>query len=160
MLSEVDALLRLFYHTNYNSDSWMIFFSSSKYKPYLRSTMSACRVNNAMLLHCHKDIADGIDVTKIAKSFVSVNSRRQNYFWTLCIFCDDVYRCHYCHKYRNEHDITQWFCTKYQLFMYHTRKSDDCSLLYHCVGQPTFGFQEYIAKNQQQQSRDLIMITE
>ena len=32
---------------------------------YLQSTMSKCRLNN---IHCHKDIADGIDVTNIAKS--------------------------------------------------------------------------------------------
>lgn len=49
---------------------------------YLRSTISECsyRLNNVTLLHCHKDIAYGIDVTNIAKPFVSVNSRRQNYF--------------------------------------------------------------------------------
>ena len=39
---------------------------------YLQSRMSKCKQNDIMLLHCHKDIADGIDVTNIAKSFAIV----------------------------------------------------------------------------------------
>ena len=81
MLSEVDALLRLYFTIPITTATAERSFSVlRRIKTYLRSTMSECRLNNVMLLHCHKDIADGIDVTNIAKSFVSVNSRRQNYF--------------------------------------------------------------------------------
>ena len=81
MLSEVDVLLRLFFTMPITTATAERSFSAlRRIKTYLRSSMSECRLNNSMLLHCHKDIADGIDVTKIAKSFVSVNSRRQNYF--------------------------------------------------------------------------------
>ena len=81
MLSEVDALLRLYFTIPITTATAERSFSVlRRIKTYLRSSMSECRLNNAMLLHCHKDIADGIDVNNIAKSFVSVNSRRQNYF--------------------------------------------------------------------------------
>ena len=51
-------------------------------KSYLRSTMSESRLNNIMLLHCHKDITDCLDLLNIAKSFADVNTRRQNHFGT------------------------------------------------------------------------------
>ena len=38
-----------------------------------------CRLDNVMLLHCHKDIADGIDLTNIAKSLYQLLSET-NYF--------------------------------------------------------------------------------
>ena len=51
-------------------------------KTYLQFTMSESRLNNIMLLHCHNDITDSLDLLNIAKSFVDVNTRRQNHFCT------------------------------------------------------------------------------
>ena len=61
--------------------------------------MTECRLNNVMLLHCHKDIADGIDLTNIAKSFVSVThvtlgdkiTLEVLFNASLWLFCDHVY---------------------------------------------------------------------
>lgn len=81
MLSEVDALLRLYFTIPITTATAERSFSAlRRIKTYLRSTMSECRLNNVLLLHCHKDITDNVNVTDIAKTFVSANSRRQNYF--------------------------------------------------------------------------------
>ena len=42
--------------------------------------MTECRLNNLFLIYIHKSLTDEIDLLKIAKNFVSVNSRRLNYF--------------------------------------------------------------------------------
>ena len=52
-------------------------------KTFLRSTMSQPRLNHALLLHIHKDRTDNINLISIAKEFISVNERRQNYFGTI-----------------------------------------------------------------------------
>ena len=57
----------LFYNNNITTATAEQSFSAlRKIRTYLRSIMSACRLNNGMLLHCHNDIADGIDVTKLS----------------------------------------------------------------------------------------------
>ena len=47
---------------------------------FLRSTMTECRLNNLFLLYVHKSVTDALDLSQIVKDFVSVNSRRRNYF--------------------------------------------------------------------------------
>ena len=42
--------------------------------------MSEERLDNVTLLHVHKDLSENIDLLKIAKTFVSVNSHRQGFF--------------------------------------------------------------------------------
>ena len=42
--------------------------------------MTQCRLNNLFLLYVHTGVTDMLDLTHIAKEFVSVNSRRINYF--------------------------------------------------------------------------------
>ena len=81
MPSEVDELLRLYFTIPITTATAERSFSAlRRIKTYLRSTMSECRLNNVLLLHCHKDITDSVNVTDIAKTFVSANSQRQNYF--------------------------------------------------------------------------------
>ena len=37
-------------------------------------------LSNAMLLHCHKNKTDSLDMSEIIKDFVSANDARNNYF--------------------------------------------------------------------------------
>ena len=81
MLSEVDKLLKLFLTLPVTSATAERAFSSLRcIKTFLRSTMTQCRLNNLFLLYVHTGVTDMLDLTHIAKEFVSVNSRRINYF--------------------------------------------------------------------------------
>ena len=46
----------------------------------LRSTMKQDRLNNCLLMHCHKSIADTLDTVKIAKRFACSNEQRKGHF--------------------------------------------------------------------------------
>lgn len=81
MFSEVDKLLRIYLTIPITTATAERSFSAlRRIKTYLRSTMSEERLNNAMLLHVHKDLCDNTDLSKIAQMFVSCNSRRLGYF--------------------------------------------------------------------------------
>ena len=56
------------------------FSALRRLKTYLRSTMSQPRLDHIMLLHTHKERTDELDMLQVAKSFVSVNERRQLFF--------------------------------------------------------------------------------
>ena len=47
---------------------------------YLRSTMTQEMLNNVMLIHCHKQKTDDIDLELIVKKFISANDRRKQFF--------------------------------------------------------------------------------
>ena len=47
--------------------------------------MTQKRLNNVMLLHCHKNKTDSLDMSAITKEFVSVNDAMKNYFWEFVI---------------------------------------------------------------------------
>ena len=49
-------------------------------KTYLRSTTGECRLNHLMLLHVHKELADGIDMVEVANLFLGDNQRRKHLF--------------------------------------------------------------------------------
>ena len=49
-------------------------------KTYLRSTTGEGRLNHVMLLHGHKELADGIDMVEVANLFVGDNQRRKQLF--------------------------------------------------------------------------------
>ena len=84
MLSEVDGLLRLYFTIPVTTATAERSFSVlRRIKTYLRSTMTECRLNNVLLLHCHKDMTDNINIPDIAKAFISVNSRKKNHFGVL-----------------------------------------------------------------------------
>ena len=79
MLSEVDKLLKLYYTFPVTTATSERSFSSlRRIKTFLRTTMTECRLNNTFLLYVHKSAI--LDLTCIAKDFVTVNSRRMKYF--------------------------------------------------------------------------------
>ena len=81
MLLEIDKLLKLYLTFPVTtSTAERSFFSLRYIKTYLRSTMTSCRMNNLFLLYIHQDLTDRLDLCKIAKEFVAVNTRRMHYF--------------------------------------------------------------------------------
>ena len=42
--------------------------------------MTQPRLNALMLMYVHRDLTESMDLTDIAKSFISVNDRRRFYF--------------------------------------------------------------------------------
>ena len=77
MLQEVDKLLRLYVTFPMTTSTAEHSFSSLQpIKTYLRSIMTSCRLNNLFLLYVHQDVTDSLDLCKIAREFVSVNTRR------------------------------------------------------------------------------------
>ena len=84
MFSEVYKLLRLFLTIPVTTCTAERSFSAlMQMKTYLSSTMTEERLNNVMLLHVHKDEMDALDLRGIAKSFVSTNTRRMDFFGKL-----------------------------------------------------------------------------
>ena len=81
MLSEVDKLLKIYLTLPVTSATAERAFSSLRHlKTYLRNTITHCRLNNLFLLYVHTNVTDKLDLSCIAKDFVSVNSRRIYYF--------------------------------------------------------------------------------
>ena len=83
MLSVVNKLLQLYFTFPVTTATAERPFSSlRRIKTFLRSTMTECRLNNLFLLYVliYKSMTDALDLSQIAKDFVSVNSRRMNYF--------------------------------------------------------------------------------
>ena len=78
MLSEANKILLLYFTFTVTAER--SFSSLRRIKPYLHSTMSACRLNSLMLMHVHQKRTGKLDPTAIAHEFVSVNSRKLNYF--------------------------------------------------------------------------------
>ena len=81
MFSEVNTLLRVYLTVPMTSATAERSFSSlRRLKTYLRTTMSQKRLNHILLLHTHKVFTDELNIVEIAKEFIKVNDRRQNYF--------------------------------------------------------------------------------
>ena len=81
MLSEVDKLLKIYLTFPVTSATAERAFSSLRHlKTFLRNTMTHCHLNNLFLLYVHTNVTDKLDLSCIEKDFVSVNSRRINYF--------------------------------------------------------------------------------
>ena len=81
MLLEINKLLKLYLTFPVTTSTAERSFSSLRHiKTYLRSTMTSCRMNNLFLLYIHQDLTDSLDLCKIAKEFVAVNTRRMHYF--------------------------------------------------------------------------------
>ena len=74
MLNVVDKLLKLYYTFPITTATSERSFSSlCQLKTFLRTNMTECRLNNLFLLYVHKSVT--LNLTCIAKDFVSVNSR-------------------------------------------------------------------------------------
>ena len=56
-----------------NAVSERSFSALKRVKTYLRSTTGEARLNHLMLLHVHKELADGIDMVEVANLFVRDN---------------------------------------------------------------------------------------
>ena len=81
MFSEVVKLLRIFMTVPVSTASAERSFSSlRRLKTYLHSIiMTQQRLNNVMVPHCHKHEIDNIDLTSVAKEFVSANESRTTF---------------------------------------------------------------------------------
>ena len=53
--------------------------------------MTQCRLNNILLLHCHKEMTDVIDLTAIAQDFIAAIERRKTYFWRIFVIHTHVH---------------------------------------------------------------------
>ena len=81
MFSEVHQLIQLYLTVPMTSATAERMFSTlRRLKHYLRSTMTQERLNHVIMLHTHKDRTDEIELTEIAKEFVSFNERRVGFF--------------------------------------------------------------------------------
>ena len=49
---------------------------------YLRTRMTEERLNNYLLMHIHKNLADTLNIKDIAEEFISGNVERKTYFGT------------------------------------------------------------------------------
>ena len=56
------------------------FSSLRRIETFLRSFMTAQRLNNLFLLCVHKSIIDSLDLETVACDFASVNACQMNYF--------------------------------------------------------------------------------
>ncbi len=81
MLNEVDKLVQVYLTYPVTSATAERSFSSlRRIKTFLRSSMTAQRLNNLFFLYVHKSFTDLLDLEKVANDFVSVNTHRINYF--------------------------------------------------------------------------------
>ncbi len=81
MLNEVDKLVQVYLTYLVTSATAERSFSSlRRIKTFLRSSMTAQRLNNLFFLYVHKSFTDLLDLEKVANDFVSVNTHRINYF--------------------------------------------------------------------------------
>ena len=77
MLSEVYRLIQIFLVIAVTTvTAERTFFSLKRLKTFLRSTMTQPQLNAFMLMYVHRDLTESMDLTDIAKGFVSVNDRR------------------------------------------------------------------------------------
>ena len=81
ILQQVDRLLRIYLTVPMASATAERSFSAlRRLKNYLRTTMTQKRLNHLIVMHIHKERTDQLDLSSIAKEFVSVNERRKSYF--------------------------------------------------------------------------------
>ena len=80
MLQQVYRLLRIYLTVPMASATADRSFSAlRRLKNYLRTTMSQKRLNHLIVMHIHKERTDQLDLSNIAKEFVSLNERRKSY---------------------------------------------------------------------------------
>lgn len=80
-LSEVCKLTKLLLVVPVSAASAERSFSSlRRLKTYLRATMGQPRLNNLLLLHCHPERTDRIDLRNVAQTFVCANEIRSQFF--------------------------------------------------------------------------------
>ena len=81
LISQVlTVLLLLLVMPATNTSSERSFSALRRVKTYLRSTMSQDRLNHIILLHCHKDLTDSLDLVSVANQFIDLSSHRLGIF--------------------------------------------------------------------------------
>ena len=80
LFREVYKLTKIFTIPVTTATAERTFSALRRLKTFLRSTLTQSNLNHIMLLHAHKERTDCIDLTEIAKEFISINERRQNFF--------------------------------------------------------------------------------
>ncbi len=81
MLGEVHKVLKLYFTFPVTTATAERSFSSLKrIKTFLRNSMTQSRLNNLFILYIHPTRTEDLDLSQIAKEFISVNTRRLNYF--------------------------------------------------------------------------------
>ena len=81
MLNEADKLLHAYFTFPVTSATAERSFSSlRRVKTFLRSSMTQQLLNNLFMLYVHTTYTDSLDLHSVAEEFVSVNTRRLNYF--------------------------------------------------------------------------------
>lgn len=81
ILDEVSKLIRLLLVLPSSSCTAERSFSAlRRLKTYLRSTMTAERLNSVAVLHIHKEITDTVDIQDVIRNFVSANDTRRSMF--------------------------------------------------------------------------------
>jgi len=87
MLSEIDKLLVILFTIPITSATSERGFSSvRRLKTFLRSTMTQRRLNNLFLLYIHTHLTDTVDLTSVAKQFVSANLHRIIFITFKCFY--------------------------------------------------------------------------
>ena len=83
LCSEIHRFLKLFHIIPATTSTAERTFSAlRRIKTYLRSSMTQERLNH-LLLHCHKERTDQLDLQQLAKTFLGANERRRH-FLELC----------------------------------------------------------------------------
>ena len=81
MFSEILTLVKLFLIIPVTTASAERSFSAlRRLKTYLRGTMTQERLNSVALTHIHKAYTDSVDLSVIAKNFITANDRRLHFF--------------------------------------------------------------------------------
>ena len=81
LFSKVHHLLQIFLIIlATTSTSERTFSAMRRLKNYLRSSMTQERLNHTLLLYSHKFRTEKINLHEIAKSFISANEGRQQYY--------------------------------------------------------------------------------
>ena len=79
-----------------------MFFTA---KTYLRSTMTQERLNNIMLMHCHRDKTDALDLTAVANDFKEATEQRIiRHFLAAFELCGCGRTTHYYMHHNTDHD--------------------------------------------------------
>ena len=89
VFGEVSQLIRLFLVIPVTSATAERSFSAMRrLKTYLRSTMTAERLNSVTVLNVHKDMLDSVDNREILNEFVARNDTRTDIFGSSCTQAD------------------------------------------------------------------------
>ena len=81
LLGEIHKLLRLYLTlTVASATSERTFSALRRLKNYLRCSMKQDRLNNCLLMCCHKSTTDTLGTVKIAKRFASSNELQKGHF--------------------------------------------------------------------------------